>query len=264
MSYVYLYLDPRKHVELEIEEVQINFLPMYVGKGTGERYAAHLIEAANPILRRKIKRIEAENLSPIVIKIKDALIDSDAFALEKKLVARFGRLDLGTGVLCNMTDGGDGVSSRDATANNNARYADGYTMSEKGRDTVRASRIKTNQSVEFRKINSERNSGTYEERYGLETAAKMKEDRRKQMTGANNPASKTYKIIKDTGEIEIITGLKSYCREHGLIWNTVKANVGKGKIVKTSVKDTSFVQSETKRKIAGWEIIELTKTGEAK
>jgi hypothetical protein len=81
----------------------------------------------------------------------------------------------------------------------------------------------------------------------------------KQLTGENNPAAKQYKIIKETGEIVFIKCLKSFCRKHDLIWNTVKDNVNKGKIVRRGIKDTSFFQSKTKQIIAGWEIIELNK-----
>jgi len=41
--------------------------------------------------------------------IANSLTDREAFLLEKKLIKEYGRLDLKTGTLVNMTDGGDGV-----------------------------------------------------------------------------------------------------------------------------------------------------------
>jgi hypothetical protein len=44
--------------------------------------------------------------------IQDNLNENEAFNLECKLIAQYGRKDLGTGILRNMTDGGEGVSGR--------------------------------------------------------------------------------------------------------------------------------------------------------
>ena len=50
---------------------------------------------------------------------------ADAQEWERDMIVFFGRRDLGQGVLFNFTDGGDGLSSADATAENLRRIANG-------------------------------------------------------------------------------------------------------------------------------------------
>jgi hypothetical protein len=79
--------------------------PFYVGKGSGNRYL--LCGGKNAHARAVVKQIvDSEQ------KIGLCIIDSDseeaAFAEEVRLIALYGRRDLGTGTLCNFTDGGEG------------------------------------------------------------------------------------------------------------------------------------------------------------
>jgi hypothetical protein len=82
--YVYLYL-------------RTDGSPYYVGKGSGNR-----AWSSN-------KRVNLPtDLNNIVIVGKN-LFETEAFLLEKKLINQFGRKDLNTGILRNLTDGGDGI-----------------------------------------------------------------------------------------------------------------------------------------------------------
>jgi hypothetical protein len=74
--------------------------PYYIGKGKGRR--AYLNG-------RSIPKPKDSSLIQI---IQDNLNENEAFNLECKLIAQYGRKDLGTGILRNMTDGGEGVSGR--------------------------------------------------------------------------------------------------------------------------------------------------------
>ena len=71
--------------------------PYYVGKGTGFR--AYCKRPYKPLDKSRIKIVE------------DNLTEKQAFDLEIKLIAKYGRKDLGTGILRNKTDGGDGLSN---------------------------------------------------------------------------------------------------------------------------------------------------------
>lgn len=70
--------------------------PYYIGKGRGRRYLGKHSVAVPPI-----ERIEF---------IETNMTEADAFALESKLILEYGRKDLGTGPLRNLTSGGEGSS----------------------------------------------------------------------------------------------------------------------------------------------------------
>jgi hypothetical protein len=73
----------------------------YVGKGSGNRaFKRHRGCCAlhPPKDRSRILIIELDS-------------EIDAFTVERELISYYGRKDLGTGCLHNLTDGGDGISS---------------------------------------------------------------------------------------------------------------------------------------------------------
>lgn len=111
--YVYAYIDPRDGV------------PFYIGAGHGDRDVSHL--TACHTTRRfpsyfynKLRKMAREDVAPVVWRIADGLTRERAFgAWEPWFIKTIGRRDLGTGPLCNLTDGGDGVH--------------GYVWTEEGR-----------------------------------------------------------------------------------------------------------------------------------
>lgn len=99
---VYVYFDPRPRKKRA---------PIYVGKGiTKRRPDEHWkFRAANTLLKNVLEKIRKSALEPIV-EFVGFFDDHDAaLALEKALIAKFGRRNNGTGTLCNFTDGGVGT-----------------------------------------------------------------------------------------------------------------------------------------------------------
>ena len=72
--------------------------PYYIGKGKGRRAYS------------KNRSIHFPSDKSRIVFYQTGLKEEDAFLLEKLYIKLFGRKDLGTGVLYNMTDGGDGAS----------------------------------------------------------------------------------------------------------------------------------------------------------
>ena len=111
--YVYVYLDPRKPGDYNYGEYHFDYEPFYVGKGKKYRLNVHMCNSVNNnrMFKNKIKKIQVEcNHEPIIIKYKENLSEQEALILESNIVKIIGRGDLKRGPLCNLTDGGEGVS----------------------------------------------------------------------------------------------------------------------------------------------------------
>ena len=74
--------------------------PYYIGKGTGRR-----------IYSTNRKGLKPPKDKSRIIFLKQNLTEEEAFKHEKYMIAVFGRKDLGTGILHNKTDGGEGTSN---------------------------------------------------------------------------------------------------------------------------------------------------------
>lgn len=92
--YVYMYL---RENDSEIAE---KGTPYYVGKGKGDRAFSNHRYAAKP---------KDENN---IIYVYENMTEQEAFEKEKELISKYGRVDNNTGILRNMTDGGEGGSGR--------------------------------------------------------------------------------------------------------------------------------------------------------
>ena len=73
--------------------------PYYIGKGSGGR-----------VYKRSKKCTKPPKDKNRIIILKNNLTEKEAFRHEKYMIFVFGRKDLGTGILHNKTDGGEGVS----------------------------------------------------------------------------------------------------------------------------------------------------------
>ena len=151
--------------------------PYYIGKGKGNR----------AYRRRKTDIKPPKDKSRILI-LKQNLTEEEAFKHEIYMIAVFGRKDLGTGILYNKTDGGDGSS---------------------------------NPSVETRRKMSEAKKGRTNKPLSEEHKKKLSEVKKNvyipwnkgKKTNSQN-ASKKYKIKFNNGNEIIISNLSKWCKEN--------------------------------------------------
>jgi len=73
--------------------------PYYIGKGQGDR-----------VYKKGKGQVKPPKDKSRIIFLKQNLTEEEAFRHEKYMIAVFGRKDLGTGILHNRTNGGEGVS----------------------------------------------------------------------------------------------------------------------------------------------------------
>ena len=110
--YTYIYFDPSN-----------NYQPFYVGKGKNDRAWDHLRLDKRNYFINKLKGMISKGIQPI-IGIYGGLDEEFAFFLEKELISHYGRRDIGTGCLCNMTDGGEGFSGGRHTEESKRKIAE--------------------------------------------------------------------------------------------------------------------------------------------
>ena len=150
--------------------------PYYIGKGKGGRvYTRH-------------KRIKPPKDKSLIIFLKKNLTEEEAFKHEIYMIAIFGRKDLGTGILRNLSNGGEGSS--------------GAVHSE-----------------EWKKAHSERMSGvpkTEEHRKNMSVARSGEKNHNYGKCGAAHNSSKAIIAIEPDGtELHFVSGSEAV-RELGI------------------------------------------------
>lgn len=98
--YVYLLLDPRNY-----------YAPFYIGKGKKGRWKDHLSpsrDGQNRFKNSVITKIKATGQDIPVLIWQTNMSEKDAYDLEIELIARFGRRIDESGILTNLTLGGEG------------------------------------------------------------------------------------------------------------------------------------------------------------
>jgi hypothetical protein len=115
--YVYLLCYPNEEKQNSIVECK----PFYAGRGTRDRKDCHTQDVrrnldnpkfftyGNKHKKNIIKQLLLEGKEPLTVVLKKKLTFEESTQFEVELIKQYGRRDLGTGCLVNLTDGGEGT-----------------------------------------------------------------------------------------------------------------------------------------------------------
>lgn len=154
--------------------VRTDGTPYYIGKGKPRRpYKNHGRACRTPPKER-------------IIILQENLDEQRAFEIERELISKYGRKDLGTGILYNRTEGGDGVSGRivsDATKEKMSKAQIGKKPSEEAKKKMSEAKLGKPLSEEHKKNISLAFSGGKHPNLGK----KLTIEQREKMSGENHP-----------------------------------------------------------------------------
>lgn len=119
-------------------------LPFYVGIGLPGRSKAHVSQTRNAryVKLKDLKKITImkmlhEGITPVDRIIHDGLTKDEARLKEREYIAKFGRIDLGTGILTNRTSGGEWINDSPRTPEWRAKMSASQKITQ-NREDVRA------------------------------------------------------------------------------------------------------------------------------
>lgn len=98
--------------------------PYYIGKGKQQRAwdSKHTISLPSD--------------KSLIVLVAEQLTESEAFELEKLLIEQWGRVDIGTGILRNKTNGGEGSSGLVRSKESNEKTSKSLTGRKRGRSKL--------------------------------------------------------------------------------------------------------------------------------
>ena len=178
--YVYALIDPDTH------------LPFYIGKGKGNRDTSHIRETkrgnvphGNKHLYYKIKSIIGSDKTILVERLETNITESAALAKETEYIRKYGRRDTGTGILTNLTDGGEGQSgwvpteeyrnkmSKSTSGNKNGMF--GKSQTEETKEKIKNKAIGRLHSSETKDNLSKLRMGKNNSFFGMKHSEKTKQ-----------------------------------------------------------------------------------------
>jgi hypothetical protein len=190
MFYVYQYLYPETRV------------PFYIGKGQGDRSQYHLHAAntgvhENKLLENTIKKVQRGGCDPLIEVLQEFNDENEAYDEEERLIKLYGRKRYEGGPLCNLTLGGRGPL--------------GYQHTEETKQKMRKPK-----SEEAKRRMSEAKRGKPQP--GISAS----------MTGGPGRHIKSWLLRDPQGIVHSVVSLKTFCREHGLNYNSLGSTLTSG------------------------------------
>jgi group I intron endonuclease len=159
--------------------------PYYIGKGKGKRAYKDSGRKGAPTPKDK----------SYIIFLEQGLTEQEALDLEVYYIALYGRIDIGTGILRNLTNGGDGST--------------GWTPSQETREKMSRAKVGKTLPQEIKDKMSQALLGNQRwlgKKHTQETKNKMAQAR----------ITRLYEFTDSDGEIYITDNAKDFARQYGL------------------------------------------------
>lgn len=213
--------------------LRVDGTPYYIGKGKGGRAW---------VKRANCARKPPQDDSQVLI-LKKGLTEEEAFRHEIYMISVFGRKDLGTGILRNMTTGGEGTSGVVRNAEYRAKLSAaqlgkkhsnetkvklsqinrGKSLTEETRrkisEAMRGRFVSNETRAKLSQINRGKNNPHFGKKHSLEHRAKISQALR----GEKGPGAKTFIFTSPTDREFIVTGsFVAFCRRHEISWSTMR------------------------------------------
>lgn len=161
MTYVY------QHIRLDTNEI------FYIGISRGKKYnRANLKVRRNPYWTNIINKTNYK-----VEIIYDDISWEEACIIEKRLIAKYGRKDNNTGILSNMTDGGEGKVNVVYTEEQKEKLKNQFKNLERTdewKNNIKIAKTGTKHSKETKKKISQSNKGKHTNNHLKESAIKRR------------------------------------------------------------------------------------------
>lgn len=175
--------------------------PYYIGKGKGNR-----------ICRNNGRGCKKPEDKSRIIFLKQNLTEKEAFKHEIYMISVYGRKDLGTGILYNRSNGGEGPSGFIRSEKQKKHLSEikkgkkAYNITEETRKKMSLSQRKRTHSEESKKKISLSHKGKPKPPLSKEHKEKIR----------NSLLKKIYKVKCPNGEIVEVLNLKEFCRNNNL------------------------------------------------
>lgn len=200
--YTYVYLDPRKPGKYVYSGHTFNHEPFYVGKGCGDRLNEHLTKELNHTYNTfkssKIKKILNGNENPLILKVKENMLEDEAYSYEMFLIKLIGRKVDG-GPLTNISVGGENPPKfYDLPLEKQEEIREKFRNKTYSKETIEK-RVRKNKgkkrTEEFKKNLSESRKGNGNPMYGKKLSVETKNKMSK--SSINKNSKKVYQFSED-------------------------------------------------------------------
>jgi len=184
--------------------------PYYIGKGSGYRAYQGNRKSINPPKDKSR-----------IIKLKQNLTEEEAFKHEIYMIAVFGRKDNNSGILYNLTNGGEGTSGANNSGERNGFYQKSHT--EETKLKISKAKIGTKFPEKLKPLASKRTKKMWEDGGVFSTP-----EFRKKLS--RSLCKNQYELIDKDGKVYYTDNILTFSKEHNLDYSAMY------KIVKQKLK----------------------------